>query len=379
MGETQENKNNDLENDLKSVANETVEDEKNEIVEENPVQSNENNNLVQKKGKSTKKIIPICIVGLLVLVGAMIAFINYNKHQEILAQQQAEKEKIEEYNTHIENLNLLYASSLSGASTAESVCVLTCNVWQDAIYGDPSDETQKYVSGATDFNEALQRVYDDEEIQEKLSEVTTAKEESDKYIQNLQSCPEELSKAYDIALQVNTTFNALADLALNPNGSYNTYSQSEKEKVDAFVSTYTMLKAVIPSKKEVPMYDEKGNNVEDQFGFDIYLNQLSDKLPDTVDDSGAAIMGIYKDSATICGHQGEVSYFAYSEVIRAISWEIEAVDDNSVDDIVNKLREKYGEENIQDDTSYSWSDNLACSVLLTITDEKVKINWLSAL
>ena len=378
MGETQENKNN-LESDLKNVVNETVEDGKKEIEEESPIEANDNNNLELKKEKSTKKIILICIVGLVVVIGAVVAFINHNKHQEILAQQQAEKEEIEEYNTHIENLNLLYSSSLSGASTAESVCVLTCNVWQDAIYGDSSEETQKYVYGAADFNEALQRVYDDEEIQEKLSDISDAKEKSDKYIQSLQSCPEELSKAYDSALQVNTTFNALADLALSPTGSYNTYSQSEREKVEAFVTAYTTLKAVIPSKKTVPMYDTKGNYVEDQFAFDIYLNQLTDKLPDTVDDTGAAIMGIYNDSAIICGHEGEVAYFGMNGVIHAISWETQSLDTDSINELVNKLREKYGEESIQDETSYSWTDNLACNILVTVTDEKVKINWMSAL
>lgn len=366
MGETQENKDNNLEIQFNNAA------------------------YVEPK-KKTKKIIAgiSVLVVLVILSGAVIAFNSFKKHQELLArqqavqealaQQQAEKEKIEEYNTHIENLNLLYSSSLSGAGTAESVCVLTCNVWQDAIYGNSSDETQKYVSGTADFNEALQRVYNDQEIKEKLNGIKDDKEKSNKYIQNLQSCPEELNKAYDIALQVNTAFSSLADLALTPTGSYNTYSQSEHEKVDAFITSCTTLRAVIPSKKEVPLYNTNGDRVKDQFAFDIYLNQLSDKLPDTVDDSGASIMGIYKDSATICGYEGEVSYFTNNDLVRSISWEVETIDNDSLDKIVRRLRHKYGEENLQDDTSYSWSDNLACNILVQITDKKTKITWLSAL
>lgn len=376
----QDMKDNMNENLCSDVEDETGEDLKKEVVDSDVITSNTHEPIEHEKksGKTIKIIIGICI--LVALVGILFTVNNNNrKRKELIAQQQAEKEDIQEYNSYIENLNLLYASTLSGASNAESVCVLVCNVWQDAIFGDYNDETKKYVTGASDFNEAVNRVYSDEDIKKKLNEITDRRDRANTYIQNLQFCPEELDKAYDIALEVNTDFNALADLALNPSGNYNSYSTSEKEKVDAFVKSYVTLKAVIPPKKTVPFYDAKGNKIDDPFAIDIYLNQLADKLPNTVDGTFASMLGIYKDSATICGYDGDISYFHSNEVIQAISWETDIMSDDEINNLVNKMKEKYGEVSFQDETSYSWSENLACHILMSITDEKVRINWMSAL
>lgn len=89
----------------------------------------------------------------------------------------------------------------------------------------------------------------------------------------MQSSPSELSKAYDAALEAYTTFEALADIALEPTGSYNSYREEEKTKVNEYITAYKTLEAVIPSKKEVPLYNSKGKLVQDEFYFDIYLNK----------------------------------------------------------------------------------------------------------
>lgn len=343
-----------------------------ESVDGTTQQENENKRKEKTKLKSKWAIIG-GIVLLCIIIG--ITFIS-NKNAKILEQQKAEVQEIEDYNTYIDNFNSLYTTTLSGASKAESVCVLTLNVWQDAIFGDLSDETSKYVSGANDFNEALQRVYDDEEIQETLKDVRTAKNSASTYIKNLQSCPSELSKAYDAALEVHTAFSALSDLALEPTGSCNSYSEDEKTKVNAYISAYKTLEAVIPPKKEIPLYNSKGKSVQDEFYFDIYLNQMTNKLPDTVEDKSLpSISSYYTDTITVCGMEGKISYIG-GHVIDAITWETENADDEFVNDVLKKLKEKYGEEAMSEDGKYSWNnDETKDSILVTISENGVKINW----
>lgn len=368
--ESMEETRGELENEFNCKNNEISKD-----IEEDNVKSKEDNKYKNVKGKI--KICVILLVILLSIIGIITTFYYRNKQKIILEQQKIEQETLKDYNAYIENLNWLYSSLISGANISESVCVLTCNVWHDAIYENPSDETKKYISGVEDFDEALERVYSDEEIQKQLNEINESKEKCDKYIQNLQSCPEELNKAYDIALQANTAFSILADLALNPTGSYNTYSKEESEKVDAFIDAYTTLRAVIPTKKEVPLYDIKGNKINDEFAFDIYLNQMGDKLPETVDDSMAS-MGYYRDKVIICEREGKVSYNELGGVVSHISWETENSESSLEDEIINKLKEKYGEQNIKKKNSYSWNDDLTCNILVKVTDDKIQISWMSA-
>lgn len=341
----------------------------------------------QPRSPKNKKglIIAGVILVIIILAAGIAMYMNHKEkvareeaERQRIARQEAEKAEIETYNAHINDLNLLYSTSYSGASEAESVCVLVLNVWKDAIFNTPSAETEKYVSGAADFNEAIQRVYSDAEIQEKITSIRGTKDKVNSYIQNLQSCPEELSKAYDVALELNTTFNALTDLALSPEGSYTSFGAAKNDKTDAYIASYKTMEAVIPEKKIVPLYSVNGAPIDDMFAFDIYLNQSGSKLPDTVDGKLATVGGLYTDVATICGTEGELSYNATNGLIYHISWKVENPGETLTDDILNKLREKYGKEDVQKDNSYSWNQDSTCMVLLDVKDGETKVSWLSA-
>lgn len=338
-----------------------------------------------KNPKNKKGLI---IVGIILVIIVLVSGITmYLKHKEKvereeaqrqrIAKQEAEKAEIETYNSFINDLNLLFSTSYSGASEAESLCVLVLNVWSDAIFETPSAETEKYVSGAADFNEAIHRVYDDPEIQEKITSIKNSKDKVNTYIQNLQSCPAELSKAYDVALELNTTFNALTDLALSPEGNYTSFGTAKKDKTDAYIASYKTMEAVIPAKKTVPLYSVNGVSMNDMFDFDIYLNQSGDKLPDTVD-SKLAAAGLYTDVITICGTEGVLSYNAINGLIYHISWKVENPKETLTDNILNELRNKYGKEDNQKDNAYSWNQDPTCMVLFEVKDGETKISWLSS-
>lgn len=271
----------------------------------------------------------------------------------------------------------VYADSLNGASNAEDVCVLVHNVWGDSIYSNYSDEeTSKYVSGTSDFNEAINKVYEDSEIQKTLNLLKDSQDNIGKHMQKLQSCPDELGKAYDLALETYTAFETLAELALEPSGNYNSFGESEKDSVNKFISSYKSFGAVIPLKKNVPVYDSDGKEINNDFSFDIYLHQKADKLPDSVNDS-LSEMGYYKDSCKIGKYDAEISYFVYSGLVDSIMCDVKNPNEEMISDIINKLESIYGKCSRDDkEKKYSWNNEKTLdSIQMAVKDEKIQITW----
>lgn len=331
---------------------------------------------VKKRSSMTIKIIGVLIGAAIVI--AIIAGVGISaRNAKIREQQETERSTIMTYNVYIDTLNSLYSDSYNGAANAESVCVLTANVWTNSIYGKSSEETDKYTAGTSDFNAAVQKVYEDEEIKKKLTEVQETQIKCNDYIQTFQSCPEELDKCYDAAVQLNTSYTALAELALSPAGTLTSYKESESQKVEAYKNAYNTLGVLIPDKKEVPLYDSKGNKIKDEFAFEIYLNQNPDKLPDTVDGTMANLgLGVYRDVAEVCGEKGDLNYNAASGVIDYISWSLESPSDTFKDKLLENLRERYGEESKKEDNLYSWHDEEAKnSLMLKVESDKVSVSW----
>ena len=145
------------------------------------------------------------------------------------------------------------------------------------------------------------------------------------------------------------------------------------------LNAYNTLGAMIPAKKEVPLYDDKGDRIKDEFAFEIYLNQKPDKLPDTVDDTMAKIgLNSYKDSAVVCGEEGTINYTILSGTVGYIHWTVETPGDTTPDKLLEKLRERYGKENTKKDNTYLWNnDKNKDSVTLKVESDKVSISWLN--
>lgn len=329
-----------------------------------------------KRSGKTKKIIA-AVAGVAIVIAIITGVVISNKNAKIREQQKAEQDEIIAYNEHVDNLNSLYKNAFDGASNAEPVCVLTANVWGNSIYGYSDEATDKYTAGTRDFNVAIQNIYKDEEIIEKLDKAQDAQEKCNSYIQAFQSCPDELSRCYDAAVQLNTAYAALVELAMSPSGNLTSYRDSESKKIDAFISAYNTLGSMIPAKKEVPLYDDKGNRIKDEFSFVIYLNQNFDKLPDTVDDTMAKIgLGTYKDNAKVCGTEGALNYRISSGLVNYIDWSVKNPDDTLGDELLDELRARYGKETTKKDNAYFWNDKEdKDSLMLEVESDKVSISW----
>ena len=166
-------------------------------------------------------------------------------------------------------------------------------------------------------------------------------------------------------------------MAESPTGSYNSYSADEKEKVNAFMSAYSTLEAVIPSKKEVPIYEE-GKQVGDTLSFLIYIDQMTNKLPETATQQ---LTGLHQDTATICGNTGTVLYYDINNVIYCAEWRMESCDDTSKQQLINYLTKRYGEAIKSEDQKITWSSENGKTDGLYITmtlgeNDNVKITWI---
>lgn len=343
-----------------------------ENYQQEPIQKKE----VKKSSKKKYLIFGIVAVLLVCIVGGM--WIKASNRKKLLEQQNAEVQNIKEYNKNVSYLNKIYSSSLSGASDAEEVCVLVVNVWHDAIYGNTTnDETSKYVIGASDFNEALNKVYEDDDIKKKLSSISDDQDNLEEYISKLESVPAELEKAYDAAIDVNTAFKALSDMALSPTGSYNSYSADENEKVNAFMTAYNTLESVIPGKKDVPVYED-GEAIKDDLSFVLYVDQMTKRLPESATQE---LVGFYSDKGKICKRDGELTYYAISNVVYCVDWKMEDCGEDDKKELEDFLTERYGKPAKTEEKDIMWEDSDKTDDLIvsfTINDNNVaKITWIS--
>lgn len=344
-----------------------------ESYQQEPIQKKE----VKKSSKKKYLIFGIIAVLLICIVGGL--WNKASKRKKLLEQQNVEVQDIKEYNKNVTYLNKIYSNSLSGASDAEEVCVLVVNVWHDAIYGNTTnDETSKYVIGASDFNEALNKVYEDDDIKKKLSSISDDQDNLEEYISKLESVPAELEKAYDAAIDVNTAFKALSDMALSPTGSYNSYSADENEKVNAFMTAYNTLESVIPGKKDVPLYKD-GKEIKDDLSFVLYVDQMTKRLPESATQE---LVGFYSDKGKICKRDGELTYCAISNVVYCVDWKMEDCGEDDKKELEDFLTERYGKPAKKEEKDIMWEDSGKTDDLIvsfTINDNNVaKITWISS-
>lgn len=199
------------------------------------------------KKKNTKKIIFAAIAAVLVLIVALVAS---NASKQAKAQ--------EEYNEALSRMrnvtSLMYFKvcgvstlSITGEmSTAEDLINMTNSVWSDSIYGNNNnDRTKKYVSGTTDFNEAISNLYQDESATEIVDFMGTLLDQGKEIV-----VPDSLADVKDEYVDVLTTFSALKDWCEWPTGSYSTYMQQSQQKYDAFVEAYNKFDLVCPPAPE---------------------------------------------------------------------------------------------------------------------------------
>lgn len=193
--------------------------------------------------KKSKKIIVIATIA--VIVAAIIAAIAVQTHKKnVAAKAAAEAQKqSEEYET---NLNMAAYSMLSGASDAETCGNLIKQVWYNAIYEKSDSKTDKYTKPkgyyVSDFNDAMQNLFLDSSFSGQIADINENKDTVNSLMKKLKNPPEEYKDAYESLSKLYDAYISLTNLATDPTGSLQTYSQNFNDADNETLNCYNALK-----------------------------------------------------------------------------------------------------------------------------------------
>ncbi|MBQ7874205.1 MAG: zinc-ribbon domain-containing protein [Oscillospiraceae bacterium] len=182
---------------------------------------------IQNSPKTKKYVITAVIA---VIVIALIAFLGSS-----ISKNNAEKEAERIRQEYAETLEEAVYTMLSGAAGAEEAGNLIKQVWYNAIHEENDSRTDKYTTengwGYTfvDFNTALSNLMYDSEFMVKLANIENNQATVKTLMKQLTNPPEEYEEAYDALKDFYDAYLQLTNLALDPTGSYNTYSESFNE------------------------------------------------------------------------------------------------------------------------------------------------------
>lgn len=193
--------------------------------------------------KKSKKVIVIAMIAVIVaLIVTAVGVQTHKKNVEEKAKAEAQKQS-EEYGT---NLNMAVYSMLSGASDAETCGNLIKQVWYNAIYEKSDSATDKYTRPkgyyVSDFNEALQNLFLDSSFSSQIADINDNKDTVNSLMKKLKNPPEEYKDAYESLSELYDAYISLTNLATDPTGSLQTYSQNFNDADNETLNCYNALK-----------------------------------------------------------------------------------------------------------------------------------------
>ncbi len=198
------------------------------------------------KRKLSKRAIAIIVA----IVVAIVGIGGYEAYQAEQARQaeEARQAEIQRHNSYIDNLNKASYYMLAGMADSESACNLIQSVWHDAIFEKDinkwGEDTRPYYS--TDFNEALGKVMQSETYQGYVSSINNSKNQVSDLMKQLSNPPEDCQSAYSTLQDLYSTYTQFTNLATNPTGSLQSFSQDFSNYDSGGMSKYNLLETQIP-------------------------------------------------------------------------------------------------------------------------------------
>lgn len=176
--------------------------------------------------------ISAAVVAITVIIGGIFATKNIT----------AKKETKEYY----KNMSLATATMLSGASQAESTAGLIHDVWRNAIYQERDDKTDKYTRPrgyfVDDFNDALNELWEDSNFNRDVIYIENNQDSVKELMKKLQNPPKEYVEAYDALKEFYNSYLEFTNLAVEPTGSLNSYTESYNELDSETLNNYDKMK-----------------------------------------------------------------------------------------------------------------------------------------
>ena len=188
---------------------------------------------VPKSNKKRNILIAVLVV--VVLIAAVVGYKIYKEKQY--------EERLEAYQF---SLNMVAYDIYDSAVKAEDICVLVGKVWYNSIRKISDSETDPFTRPYgyffDDFNDALDCLMSDADFMEKQYSLQGDQLVIETCMQLLQNPPQEYTEAYRDAKNLYNAYLQLRELALNPEGSYNSFTDTYS-KVDVEVmNCYNIVK-----------------------------------------------------------------------------------------------------------------------------------------
>lgn len=189
-----------------------------------------------------KKVVLIAGTALILIIVAIFGIVQVQKKK---AAEEAKKTKQE----YVTNLNTITYTMLDGCSKAETCCNMIKSVWSNAIYEEEDKKTDKYTRPygffLSDFNDALENLFDDSSFLSKVDNVSDNQDMVNSLMKKMKKPPEEYKEAHDKMLEFYDEYIILTNLATNPSGSLQTYSNSFNESDTKAVNCYKALEVYL--------------------------------------------------------------------------------------------------------------------------------------
>ena len=203
-------------------------------------------NVTEKAKKAVAIFVVIMVILLITVFGIQqIQKQNAAKEAERAAIEAAEEaERVsQEYS---ENIKLATITILSGAANAETCGNLIIRVWRNAIYEERDSDTDKYTRPngrwVSDFNEALKLLFSESGFTSKITNIESDQERVQSLMKNLKNPPAEYKDAYDAISKLYDAYVKLSNLAVNPTGNLQTFSQNFNDADTETSNCYSAMK-----------------------------------------------------------------------------------------------------------------------------------------
>ncbi len=176
---------------------------------------------VRPAGKSSRKkpvkTIAIAATSLVVVAAIVVSVIVVRQYN------------IKKDNQYLHIAEQAYRSMVSGTITAEDCCNLIVSVWYNAIWEKADSETDEYTRPdgyfVSDFNDALINLFADENFINQTDYIELTRDRVDGYMKRLANPKDKFKDMYDDLRECYSSYSALTNMALNPEGSFNSFSE----------------------------------------------------------------------------------------------------------------------------------------------------------
>ena len=193
------------------------------------------------------------IIGILVIIAIAASLGIYAGVQ---ARNRANERLMNEY---VDTMHAASAAMLLSGVEAEEQVNLTALVWNNAIRRVRSPATDEFTRRplatdrnffVDDFNIALGRLSAHEDTVAARTRIRESQTLVRDLVRDLQNPPEGLERAHDALVDLYQSYLVLTDLALNPQGSLQTFSSNRTAAISDFLNAHRMLQTIIPDRAE---------------------------------------------------------------------------------------------------------------------------------